>query len=156
MRTETRCWCCDQAKLIFDSGLCFECSSWAGTHASGANAKAIRRAWQEAHVKHVYVPGKIVEFAWGYDQTNIDYFVITKRTGQFVSLQAIAQKNTDLDSPNGLTGHCVPLPDVFLTDKKPFRRKVHVWQGKEQGVAIKSYGWASLWDGKPSAWTGYA
>lgn len=103
-----------------------------------------------------YLPGKIVEFQWGYDQTNVDYFIITKRTAKgYVTLQAIGQKDASRPTDPSLTGHCVPDPDNILP-KKPILRKVHVSNGKETGIAIRSYGWATLWDGRPSHWTAYA
>ncbi|GIL15278.1 MAG: hypothetical protein BroJett039_04510 [Chloroflexota bacterium] len=105
--------------------------------------------------KKIYVPGAIVEAVYGYEQTNIDYYVITKRSGQFVTLQAIGKKNIK-ELPDALRGTCEPDPDNVL-DEKPIRRKVHVnARGEESGIAIKSYGWASLWDGRPSVWTEYA
>jgi hypothetical protein len=103
----------------------------------------------------IYIPGRIVEFSWGYDQTNIDYYLITRRTDKFVTLQKIGSKDVSRPDSPWATGQSVPDPDNVLPDK-PIRRKVQVWDGKEQGVAIESYGWASLWDGKPSNWTAYA
>lgn len=103
--------------------------------------------------EQLYTPGKIVEYSWGYDQTNIDYFIITKRQNDFVTLQPIGQKNRD--ETGFMSGHCEPDPDKLLPEK-PIRRKVHYYEGKEIGLAIKSYGWASLWDGRPSCWSNYA
>lgn len=105
-------------------------------------------------VEQIYTVGKIVEFSWGYDQTNIDYYLITKRSKQFVTLQAIAARQVPRASDPWMTGHSVPDPDHPLP-KPAIRRKVAVWDGKERGIAIESYGWADLWDGKPSNWTSY-
>ena len=105
--------------------------------------------------EEIYTVGKIVEYSWGYDQTNIDYFVITARKGQFVTLQSIGKKN--VTETGFMAGRCEPDPEKIL-DKKPLRRKVHRNRttGKESGIAVRSYGWANLWDGKPSQWTNYA
>ena len=100
----------------------------------------------------IYTKGQIVEYSWGYDQTNIDYFVITKRTPKMVTLQPIGDKST-YDAPS-MTGTCVPDPSVF--DGDPIRRKVAVRNGEEVGIAINSYGWASLWDGEPGHYSSYA
>lgn len=106
-------------------------------------------------LQQIYVPGAIVEWTWGYDQTNVDYFLVTKRTDKMVTLQPIGQKNVPSNDDAWLTGHCVPDPESVLPEP-PIRRKVQVWGDKEQGIRIKSYGWASLWDGKPSRWSAYA
>ena len=97
-------------------------------------------------IEQIYTEGKIVEHVWGYDQTNIDYYIITKRTSAFVTLQPIGKKNVT----GSWSGKCEPDPSVIL-DKPVIRRKVYVRGGKEIGFAIHpSYGWATLWDGKSS------
>lgn len=103
----------------------------------------------------IYTEGKIVEHSWGYDQTNIDYFIITKRAGQFVTLQAIGKKN--VTETGFMAGRCEPDPEKIL-DKKQIRRKVHRNRrtGEEIGISVNGCGWANLWEGKPSQWNNYA
>lgn len=102
--------------------------------------------------EQIYTPGKIVCFSWGCDQTNIDWYLITKRSGEFVTLQPIAEKTSY--NAEFMTGESVPDPQKPL-DEKPFRRKVRVRRGEEIGIAIKSYGWAELWDGRPKRYSTY-
>jgi hypothetical protein len=47
------------------------------------------------------------------------------------------------------------VPTMVLPNAKPFRRMVHASNGEERGVAIRSYGWGNLWDGKPEHYTAY-
>jgi hypothetical protein len=54
-----------------------------------------------------------------------------------------------------MRGEVIPS-DEPDTSEPIIRRKVHVRDGKESGIAIKSYGWASLWDGQPEHFTSYA
>lgn len=103
--------------------------------------------------EQIYTEGKIVEYSWGYDQTNIDYFLITKRTGQFVTLQPIGKQM--VKETGFMSGTCEPDPAKKL-DKPAIRRKVKVSRDKEIGMAINSYGWCDLWEGKPSHWSNYA
>ncbi len=103
-------------------------------------------------IEQIYTPGKIVEFSWGYDQTNVDFYLITRRSGDFVTLLPIGKKNEY--NPATMTGTTTPDPSQPL-NKKPFRRKVHTSREEEIGVAIESYGWASLWNGKPSRYSNY-
>jgi hypothetical protein len=102
-------------------------------------------------VEQVYVPGKIVVNSWGYDQTNIDYYLIVKRSASFVTLQPIGQKSQE---DGWLTGTCTPDPDKPLPEPTT-RRKVIVRGGKEIGVKSE-FGWCDLWDGKPDHWSAYA
>lgn len=111
----------------------------------------------DPHVSERYEPGAILEFSWGYDQTNIDYFMVTKRTTSpkgVVTLTLIPVGYAAREETGFLSGRCTPGEPKW--DAKPIRRKLHAWDGNERGVAIRSYGWCSLWDGKPSSWTGYA
>jgi hypothetical protein len=101
-----------------------------------------------------YVVGAILEHSWGYEQTNIDYFLVVRRKGLWLWVVPIGKKNV---TPTGfMSGTCEPDPANIL-DPKPIRRKLHVWQGQERGIAIeRSYGWCDVWNGKPSHWTAYA
>lgn len=97
-----------------------------------------------------YVPGAIIEHSWGYDQTNIDYYLITKRTDKgYLYLQAIGSHST-----GSWSGTCTPDPTNVL-DKPVVRRRVITdREGKEIGVGSPNgHGWADLWDGKPGHWT---
>ena len=102
--------------------------------------------------KQLYTVGKIVENAWGYDQTNIDYYLIVKRTAKFVTLQPIGKKN--IKETGFMSGKCEPDPSKVL-NKPAIRRKVHTWEGEERGIAIYEYGWCDLWQGNPSNWSNY-
>jgi len=99
-----------------------------------------------------YTEGKIISHSWGYEQTNIDFFKIIKRSGSFVTLQPLESIEKS-DGPLTMTGSCTPGEP--MPGGKIIRRKVHTRDGKESGVAIKSYGWASLWDGQPEHFSSY-
>lgn len=110
------------------------------------------------HHAEQYEVGAILESSWGYDQTNIDFFVVVKRTdsakGQtWLTLQEMGYGTRE---ENGfMQGDCTP--GEVRENAKPIRRKLHKWEGQERGVSIHgSYGWCSLWDGKSSHWTAYA
>lgn len=84
--------------------------------------------------------GDILDSNWGYDQTNIDYYLVVGRTPKMATLQKIGATRV------GESGFYHKLqPDPTVKIDKPFRRKVHEWDGKERGVSITSYAWASPW-----------
>jgi hypothetical protein len=99
-----------------------------------------------------YEVGDIVTFMWGYEQTNIDFFKIIKRLNDFVTLQPL--KPTWNYDDKSMTGTTMPTDEPDLSEKV-IRRKVRVSNGKEIGIAIKSYGWAQHWDGQPQHYSSY-
>lgn len=100
-----------------------------------------------------YQVGKIVYATWGYEQTNVNFFVITKRTAAFVTLQPIGSIK---EQTAYLAGKCTPNPKDVL-DEKPIRRKLAHRDGKVIGCSFReSYGWISAWHGNPVGYSEYA
>ena len=100
-----------------------------------------------------YTAGKIISDSWGYDQTNIDFYQIVKRSGSFVTLQAMSETREH----NHMTMTGTTVPQAVKPNARQFRRKVHHnREGQEIGIAINSYGWAKLWDGQPEHFSTYA
>ena len=132
-------------------------------------AEAERRQQPFLALADGYQVGAIVDSSWGYDQTNIDFYRIEKRTGQFVTLLPL--KSALSETAGGfMSGHRRPLttPKDYLADhdvawgnkdpespKPAFRRKLCFRDGKPVGLTI-SHGWCSLWNGKPQACSWYA
>ena len=111
------------------------------------------------HASDKYEPGAILVNSWGYDQTNIDFYVIVKRRDNdesgttWLTLAPMTYGDYREDLP--MQGTCTP--GVIDAQRKTIRRKL--WKGgdgTEQGLGVDSYGWCSLWDGKPIRWTAYA
>ena len=108
------------------------------------------------HASDKYEPGAILVNSWGYDQTNIDFYVIVKRTdnGRGVWLTLAPMTYGSRDEDLFAQGTCTP--GEIKPGAKTFRRKMHTYNDVEHGVAIESYGWCSLWSGTPVRWTAYA
>jgi hypothetical protein len=110
----------------------------------------------EPHVAETYEPGAILEYQWGYEQTNVDYFMVTKRVDKpdGTTWLTVVEMTTAKKVETGfMSGRCEP--GVPIEGAKPIRRKLHKWEGSERGLSIRSYGWCSLWDGRPSNWSSY-
>ena len=103
--------------------------------------------------EQTYTAGEIIYNSWGYDQTNIDFYKIIKRKGDFATLQPLEAIE---ESDGGLTMTGTTIPGNPIPNGKTIRRKVHTRDGQESGIAIQSYGWASLWDGQPKHYSSYA
>jgi hypothetical protein len=71
-------------------------------------------------------PGAIFSYSWGYDQTNIEYWQVVKRSGQMVTIARIVAEDVD-DAGGPSQRHIRPAKNAFamvcghpMTD----------WQGK--------------------------
>ncbi|MEY2152240.1 hypothetical protein AB7849_15150 [Rhodanobacter sp. 115] len=71
---------------------------------------------------HSLVVGDVLKASWGYDQTNVDYYQVTRVTARCVWVRAIAAESS---STGSMQGDCVPRPDVFLKNSKETRHVVN-------------------------------
>lgn len=115
-----------------------------------ANRKAEQKA---ARAKpHSFEVGLILTGSWGYEQTNVDFFEVTKILGKnMVEIEQIGSQSA-VDAPDGyssMSDHVVPNPDS-RTGK--FSR-VKVVNGS---VKSPIYGTAHVWNGKPKYSSWYA
>lgn len=67
-----------------------------------------------------YQPGAIVSDSWGYDQTNIDFYRIIKRKGDWLTLQPLEAVEVS-SGPETMTGTVTPGPDK---NAKTVRRRL--------------------------------
>lgn len=91
-----------------------------------------------------YNVGSIIYSQGGYNQTNVNYYKIVKRTEKTLTIQKIGDKVVDGDPLR--VYHTIP--DESVLDGEPFK----VWLNKYGTAAIRnSYGEERLsdWDGEP-------
>lgn len=109
--------------------------------------------------KHTEIPphqadkfevGAILSASWGYDQTNVDFYCITRMTASTVTLVEMTAKTAE---DGFMSGHTVP--NAIDPKAEPVRRKIHT-STYGQSVRFESYKWAHLWDGKPERCSWYA
>jgi hypothetical protein len=101
-------------------------------------------------------PNDILYAAWGYDQTNIDFYEVLKVTDNFVTVIQIEQTDT-FDAGLSMTGTAVPKHGSPVAGKKPLRRKIHWFaSGSIPYLKITSYSCAYPWDGVPKHFSTYA
>jgi hypothetical protein len=93
---------------------------------------------------HTLKAGSILVAAWGYDQTNIDYYKVISATARRVI--AVNLKNEILRSDECGGGVVVPSEEA---QGEAITRAV----GGDNVVKIDSYIFAAPWDGKPKVET---
>lgn len=106
------------------------------------------------HVATSYEVGAILYDNWGYEQTNIDYYCIIERKGDYVKVLPM-KKNVSRAGDMITTD----TPIEIDYSAKPIRKKVQKHEGKELGFTFGNYaggGWCNLWNGKPKTATHYA
>lgn len=93
--------------------------------------------------------GHILQSSWGYEQTNVDWFVVTRLIGKtMVEIQEIGSMDASDGSEAWATGKSLPNPEKKIG--APMRRKVH-----GTGLSVDRVRYASLWSGCPANWTAY-
>lgn len=103
---------------------------------------------------------EMIAATWGYEQTNVTFFKVLKRTNNSVTLQEWEQEFVSEagylaevvkagTKPAKEQDHYIDENGDFQTriiDAKPIRRKLHVtkerWNGDSEFVKVKSYMWA--------------
>lgn len=99
--------------------------------------------------------GAILEDSWGYDQTNIDFYCIIERKGDWLTVLPMKQHTSE--EIGFMTNEETPTEINY--NAKPIRKKLKSWDGKESGFSFRNYtggGWCRLWNGKPVTSTHYA
>lgn len=119
-----------------------------------ASYMAERKSKQNA--PHPLKVGSILHTNWGYDQTNVEYFEVTRVVGPHtVELRELAQERTETGF---MSGRCKPIPGQYLSPR---------YEGDDRGVpivrrasgegAVKICNVRTAWLGdRESYWSSYA
>jgi len=94
--------------------------------------------------------GDILVCSWGYDQTNVDFYYVVKKTGLGVSIIPMSSKIKDYDHDRGTV-----IPGEPNYGQKPMNRKIKKYSGGLY-VKINSFSTARKWDGRPQYFSTYA
>ena len=106
-----------------------------------AKLDAKAKAREEAmNFQHGYQVGDILYASWGYDQTNVDFYQVTRLVGaKMIEIQRISSKDAGRD-------RVMPVPNRFVSGERPFKVKVRTNRSvKTRGGVANAY----PWDGKP-------
>ena len=81
---------------------------------------------------------------WGYEQTNVCFYKVLKRTAKMITILAVRSNRNYID---GVNYEDVPV-DESPSWAEPIRRKLHKW-GDKECASISSYETAFPWSGHP-------
>lgn len=93
--------------------------------------------------------GTVFVSTWGYDQTNVDFYRVTRATAASVWLEKLGQTVTE--QAGFLAEYVVPTDTAT---GEVFRRKAKDY-GNGVYVNVSDYAGASEWNGKPVLQTHY-
>jgi hypothetical protein len=96
--------------------------------------------------------GDILVSHWGYDQTNVDFYTVIKKTGLGVTLAPMGEKIVEYNS-NNMSGRV--LPGEINYTAKTINRKIKKYSGGVY-VSINTFATASKWNGQPQYFSNYA
>ena len=86
--------------------------------------------------------GHILRSSWGYDQTNVDFYQVTRLVSDtMVEIRPIASTRVDGD---GWQGKVMPMLDEFTGEA--IRKRVT----NGDSVKMASYAFAYIWSGTPA------
>lgn len=92
-------------------------------------------------VMHDFKPGDIIYNSWGYDQTNIDFYQITRVTDASIFIRAIASKIAG-EKTGAMCAYVKPDRDNYIG---PEQRKAIQWNDGQAYITFK-YGGYSKWE----------
>jgi hypothetical protein len=95
-----------------------------------------------------YKVGTLLYSSWGYEQTNIDFYIVMEVKGSFLKLHQIGKTITR--ETGFMSWECIPDETELIGE--PFRKKINKWGD----ISLESYKSASIWDGKPMGFSSYA
>ena len=121
---------------------------------SYAKAEEGKRQMKETRSQpHDLKPGAIFVWSWGYEQTNVNFYQVISTTDHMVTMREIAQESIGGDN-GSMSDHRIAVPDQFIGPE--IRNRVQFVRPGEPYLTMASFGWCSLWDGKPqyNSWYG--
>lgn len=125
--------------------------------------RELRAKWRaESYQPHNLKPGDIVYNSWGYDQTNIDWYRVTRVTAHYAWLKPIAAK---VEETSFMAGPSMPRIDVSSADPAEWgfsdiesepETKHRAYSNRHGDFITFKHGAGCKWDGKPKNCSWYA
>jgi hypothetical protein len=128
-----------------------------------ASDKERHAKWRAAANKpHSLKVGDIIANSWGYEQTNVDWYRVTRTSEHFVWLMPIV---ADVTEDGFMSGPSAPHVDTSgedpakwgFSDLKDGKETMHKASSGEYGNSVHfEFGSGSKWDGRPMYCSWYA
>lgn len=110
--------------------------------------RRITRARAERARPHTLKLGDILDCSWGYEQTNVHFYQVTRVLTASVEAREIASDQREA-APLAMRGTCTPIRNRFIGEAKLYRAD------GENSITIRKHVRATPWDGRPRHWSSY-
>lgn len=91
--------------------------------------------------------------AWGYDQTNVSWYKVIKKTAKTCTL---IELKSEIVKQLEFTADVMPTDEVHKHNKEPIKRVIKLNDYRDRPYfKINTYANAYQWDGKPKAETAW-
>jgi hypothetical protein len=107
-------------------------------------------AAKSKEISHGFKNGDILVCSWGYDQTNVDFYQVTRILPKSIEIRAI---DKHYEEKGYMCGDSIPLPGIFKSGKRVVRVKKY---RDTEFVGLSSFESAYKWDGNPKYTSYYA
>ena len=104
-------------------------------------------------MENTFKIGDILDYEWGYDQTNVEFFQVVGITASGKSVKIRKIKQTCIGA-NDMTGTCIALKDQFIENAPVLIKRVKSY--KDQPIVVMDYSTADKWNGLPVSYSSYA
>ena len=102
--------------------------------------------------------GDVFVTSWGYEQTNVNYFEVVEKHGQFVTVRPIVSRTVEDTGYMQRTVEAVPGcylgKCALINDEQSARYKVKGTKNNPR-IDLTSFASAYIWNGKPNRETSY-
>lgn len=105
-------------------------------------------------MSHPYQVGNVISSSWGYDQTNVDFYIVTRVAGAMIEIKQLKADLAIDPGVGSMTGQIKPSePHEFHPD---FPKTIRKRPGNDGQFKLESWGrWCRPWDGKPKRCSWY-
>lgn len=104
-----------------------------------------------AHIAVKMELGAILVSSWGYEQTNVDFYVVVEMTAKMVKLLPLLKKSRQEDGFQSMAGTTTATKETNFRGEI-LKKKIQTGDY----VKIESYSHAHLWDGRKQYESWYA
>ena len=100
--------------------------------------------------------GEIYYDSWGYEQTNIDFFVITEVKEKSVMIQAVGSTMCEGGRESGMSSNVKPNIDIKIGEPEIKIIQMRIWNDKPTFFIKSRHGWISKYtDGEKGVYSSW-
>lgn len=124
------------------------------THVNCKRCKGEVRRPDFSGIVNPFKVGDILDYSWGYDQTNVEFYQVVAVGKKSIKVRRIAARGVE-GSGGVMSQSVIPVKDAFLEKSEVLTKRLYPAPYCEFGVRVPmDHGNLDKWDGRPmySSW----